>query len=224
MLETQTHSPVSALMDLARSGVTDIVCDDACDWSKPIKAKASDVKPVPTPILPTETVAPIVQKVAKNLSQPKVAETVEPLPAGDVIWSVGEAETVQVIVSGDKPESGSTLNGDAHKIMEGMLRALQLPLEETGYIILDKNEALTPAQWHSALNEERAEGVHVLALGEQAAEAVTGEKMDFNTAREWAKQNGVCITFHPQTLAMQPVLKRLAWQDMLAWQSKWEKA
>tara|TARA_A200000113_G_C8866971_1_gene355165 strand:+ start:813 stop:1538 length:726 start_codon:yes stop_codon:yes gene_type:complete len=161
-----------------------------------------------------------ISKVEKTLSK---SEPDRVRDVSDLVWSFGGAAApVQVVVSSSAGKGEHPLSIQAKALFEKMLQSIGLNENSVSYIVLnraDKYSSAEKLQVKESMNNY-GESAYKLFVGEEAVKCLFDQtlvrarqcNMDFS-----GKPCG--LVMHPESLMTQPVLKKLAWQDLLKFQS-----
>lgn len=197
--------------DLAQNGVTAALSEDAVSWFEAVKPQAE-----PAPAISNEKTASAktteAPKAPESEAKPKIVAPTQQPPvrrAGlevEFIWVKPQAQVNLLLSVFDKRTQ--ELTGAEQELLDNMMKAAGVA--EYGIAIAAGAGAHASVQ--SANLPE-----HVLIMGEGAAQAFTGKLDSLMNLRD---THAGQITFHPKTLLAQPMLKKLAWEDLKQWQSK----
>lgn len=227
-------NPLAVLMhDMHLAGVTDVVVDSPFNFTcNKIENPFVDFKP--SDIEKSVLLAPSVATPSSNLSGAEVSEVPthktarrreEKLPTSKVraleelFWHFGEQKAaVQVILSSNAKAGFHPLALEAKALFEKMLLSIGLKEIDLGYTVLNSASSFNKQEKqlvYDALLNIR-EGARVLFVGEDAVnfmfeKGIFKARLSDHTFRE--KPCG--LVMHPESLIAQPLLKKLAWQDLL---------
>jgi DNA polymerase len=206
--------PAAVLADLVRAGVTDVVGENPFAWQQPSAG-----------------------------TKPAAAEMPQPNPSTKVaakLWLTGTPAQLLILTGAlEKDEGASPFTQKEEQLLTNMLASIAVDRSHVGILavaVADKHgtafaqevkeKLVTPVQQEI----KKLTSPALLALGQVAAWFATGQDQPLGDARDqaqagaFAQPQALGITYHPRTLLKQPLLKRLAWQDLLAFQAQWEAA
>jgi DNA polymerase len=202
------------LADLVRAGVTDVVAEVPFAWKKsPVSIKKSNAKPDSSP-------------------------SPSPSPAQAKLWLTGTPTRLLILTGAlEKDEGALPFTPQEDQLLTNMLAAIGIDRADVGVLAIAvadkhgtafaqdiKEQLIKPTQEHMKKQNAPA----LLALGQVAAWFAQGQDLPLGDARDQAqagafsRRQPVGVTYHPRTLLRQPLLKRLAWQDLLAFQAQRE--
>lgn len=219
------------LSDMHHAGVTDAVAENPFDFfdSKilnPFDTPHEDVqRNTQTVSVESVDVQEEVIKPKTSMKQKSVPEVVVDKVRGisELVWSFGEAGApVQVVVSSSAGKGEHPLSIQAKALFEKMLKSIGLNENSVSYIVLnraDKYSSAEKLQVKESMNSY-GESAYKLFVGEEAVKCL------FDQTLIRARQGSVefagkpCgMVIHPESIMTQPALKKLAWQDLLKFQS-----
>ncbi|MFZ2620806.1 MAG: hypothetical protein WAX89_08045 [Alphaproteobacteria bacterium] len=232
-----------ALADLQRCGVTDIVGNTAISWfdAAPLGKDFNKAPAAPAPAArATAAVAPAVAKpIHVSAAKPKMAP-VKVMPAEDTpiaprLWWVGDAATAPAVVvlgaTAAHAQSGWPLSAEEKELLGNMLKAIGLDIHTVACLAVTVADAAeTPytatqlAPLNAVVAKELAAPRPTLLFGPVVAQLATGKDVPLAQLRTMAATQPLLagrvtgVTYHPRTLLKQPTFKRMAWQDLLAFQ------
>lgn len=215
---------VTYLQDLARYGVTDFAADIPFDFATaPQKVNMAPVAEKPaqaTPAAPAKPAAPWEQPVSSvPVSQPKAQQPVklaEPKVnvAEGMVWALGadaSSVKIQVLVYNKTQEAPQPFTEEATKLFAKMMAAISVEMSSIAYVLHSDTVSM-----EEKITQNIASDKPLLIVGQDSAEALTGKTLSVlrgDLAVEGFANVGVVA--HPNLLLKQPVLKRVAWQDLL---------
>lgn len=208
------------------AGVTDVAGEQAFSWF-------SEPQPtVPHPLItaePTPDEPPISTEV-----------TLTDLQADKMVWTVGDAPALLVLAAAPygTAQDALPLTQSEQVLLGNMLHAIGWQLEQVGFACvantnaqgkpLNKQTAVALQEAYQACVTKHAANVQgVLVLGQVPWHVWQGEETALSSAREKFHDSAMTVlekpaglTYHPRALLKQPLLKRLAWQDLQSFQTK----
>lgn len=246
--------PQSALQtlleDLQRSGVSDLAGDapfsftqdkavnpfvgvSLAQTTKPSVAQAE--KPLPS-VAETIFEPSQAQDVSVRLSSQKETQTEkapqENVPAtrsiNDMFWHFGSEKPSLTVLLNTQVEKGlHPLSVQAKALFDKMLKAIKLNEEDVHYMVFKHLEKCTSSEKEnlSKLVEKECKSNHFLCIGEEVSEAFLNGKISSLRGKQVQFLQGKAgVLIHPESLTLQPLLKKMAWQDMLNFKQLKEKA
>lgn len=196
------------LHDLQQNGVTDVAGERVVSFY--------DFKPTPPPApkqpAPAAKVVPFNQLENKE-KLVQVAEKVSEIMAAKPVVE-GNITRLAALVPANE---GGVFSKKEKELWGNMLNAIGLKPEEVGFIILPTSSGEMTNSVREILAQNGTQ--KCLLLGQQAAKALLGEEATLISARKKPydiENTPVFTTYHPTTLLAQPMLKKLAWQDLQA--------
>ena len=244
----QSYSNAQALAALAwlvEAGCDTLIDDAPHAWLAPPAPAQTQIAPPPValPIAPCEADAVVAARAlvasVASLSalQAALAEfdgCALATHGAPPVFAAGTPGS-RLMVVGEMPSADKVLGGQAGLLLDRMLAAISLTLENvylTNLVYWPTPGGRTPAAAEIAAcapflarQIALAKPRVVLALGGAAAAALTGATSGIAKLRgKFQTLTGagtpVMPIFHPQQLLAQPALKALAWRDLLALQAR----
>lgn len=230
------------LHDLVSAGISDAVCEDPMVLLENAKPFAS-LKPTLTApqVLPTVEPKPslkeVIQKGGEALRSDEAKRTpkkVTPLRSyaqdtdqahlpeniNDRVWVSGNGDALTVITYG-QTVGEQPFVGEVSKLFAKMMHAIGKQVSDITFIaMLETENRAEYGQYAGVLRDKLSEtkANNVLVMGQLAANVILAEKGGFAECRgviNTLNHKNLIATYHPAMLMSQPVLKRLAWQDLL---------
>lgn len=154
----------------------------------------------------------------------------KPFDVDKHLWFSGNTEaSIQIILSSESQKNTAPMSSKGTALLEKMLSAIGINIEEMGFIILNAFDASgQPHLEHNDIKLKEAvekhltqcPATHILLVGQDCARVMFHQTLHNIRHTELSIQNKItCTVMHPETLLKQPVLKRMAWQDLLKFQS-----
>jgi uracil-DNA glycosylase family 4 len=206
---TENSYITAVLSDMLRSGVTDVVGETTRDFF----TESTEEKQIfATPNQPNKAEKP-------KQSKPQTKQK----PVADLsqkIRIINEDVPVLFITSGAM-KSNIPFTGEEETLFNNMLKAMGLTSQEVGYLVIDG--ALDIEAHQEALSSicrreiSGSKANIVISLGEGICSVLMGGNATLSGARGKGKEvAGVTYvaTYSPKVLLKQPLLKRLAWEDL----------
>lgn len=217
-LSTNQEILVTILLDMQASGVNDIVSE------KPFNmfAKSIILQPVKNSPKIIKSTHPVVKKVDNTVLNPiankPIANEVE--KPEEHVWLLNQSATTICIAYGES-QGNEPFNGNEKALFTNMLKATGLAIEEIGYLVIDNRlyiednrEGLTKV-CRRLLSASKAQVI--ISFGENMCPILMGGNVSLSGVRGFGKEvAGIryVATYSPRSLLNQPLLKRLAWQDL----------
>lgn len=202
------HDAITALLlDMAASGVTDIVGETPFNMFADVDVPQVKItKPVPqsTVVQTVSQVKPV--KAALDLSQH--------------VWMLNEAAKIMCVATGAS-KGGVPFKGEEHTLFSNMLKAIGLSADEVGYLVVD--EKICTEDNHDTLSGisrrllSSSKAKIILSFGENMCPVLMGGNVSLAGVRGFGKEVAdirYVATYSPRSLLKQPLLKRLAWEDL----------
>jgi hypothetical protein len=188
------------LYDLHASGVTEVVSETAFNWQSATFQQAKPAKAAPQV---KEAQAALTQSAPAPAAV--VAQAVDAQPSQQNV-RVQQGKLAELILPISDCAGGKLqLNPQVEALLAKMLQAIGLALAEVGISGVAQGKPTDLAD------------VPVIIFGQDAAQAFFESTKSLNALR---RTNKGMVTFHPQTLLAQPMLKKAAWGDLQAFQAK----
>lgn len=232
----QNHSPLQVILsDMHRAGVTDVVGETAFNFSKDkIKPPFAEVLSVqiPASIKPQKTAktAKTVEATITAITPKKnamatieVSKTVKARPVDALLWSFGKKNAaVQIILSSSLDKGIHPLSEKAQALFVKMLASININESEVLYRVLSSADKFSKTEKKTALTElsNQSEGTKSIFIGEEATQLIFDAGILKTRQKENTFTGKACgILMHPESLLAQPLLKKIAWQDLLKFES-----
>jgi hypothetical protein len=172
----------------------------------------------PLPSIEGQSDTSAVQKAPKETV--KASQTTR--DAADLFWQFGaENAKIQVIISSEVEQGMHPLSIKAKVLFEKMLISIGLKESDISYAVLnraDKFSKVEKENVHQKLKELN-EASFKIFVGEEAVKCIFDQTLIRSRQRDMTFENKACgLLMHPESLMTQPLLKKLAWQDLLKFQ------
>tara|TARA_R110000868_G_scaffold262401_2_gene521034 strand:- start:16888 stop:17571 length:684 start_codon:yes stop_codon:yes gene_type:complete len=215
------HNPLQVLLgDMHRAGLTDVVSDMPFDFTNGKIRAPFEVPSSPMPIsVPDPVQLPQEKNVQKEIKSQSAEKTSESRSVDDLLWSFGEKNSkVQVVLSSSLDKGVNPLSESAKILFVKMLAAIGIEEDKITYFVFSNAGSFNKAETKTALHalENRGESGRLIFVGEEATKLTFGAgilKTRLNQNEFAGKKCGVLM--HPDSLLAQPLLKKIAWQDLL---------
>ena len=158
------------------------------------------------------------------------------LPKADTCLHLsGEPNQILIVTGAFYNKLAQPFTADEHTLLTNMLLAIDVDMKQTGILscgVADEHGSPYPDDFKQKLQPlvqtkvQQIAPPAVLVLGQVTAFLMTGETQPLSPAREaaqtgkWDTHAPCASTYHPRHLLKQPLLKRSAWQDLCAFQSR----
>lgn len=166
-----------------------------------------------------------------QMAAPKVIE--KPFIVDDFFWVSGQSDAaIQVIISSDSQarKGDAPLSHAGEKLFTKMLESIGISHEKIGFITLkafddsgqphiEKNTLALKGSIEPLINMPHTK--HILLVGQDCAR-ILFEKETLHSLRKKEitfANKPVSTVMHPEALLKQPLLKRMAWADLLKFKS-----
>lgn len=203
------------LLDMARSGVTDVISESSIDLF------ANSIAPKPAPkqeikkVNKTEVSKPALVETANNITKKSSS-----LDIDKHVWMVNEGAEIVCVSAGYK--NGEEPFKKEEKILfDNMLKAMGLNAEEIGYIVIDESLDLVIHQEQVSQACRRlisgSKAKIIMSFGENMCPVLMGGNVTLSGVRGYGKEVSnvrYVATYAPRVLLKQPLLKSLAWEDL----------
>ncbi|MFT7144499.1 MAG: hypothetical protein ACI9TY_000773 [Alphaproteobacteria bacterium] len=230
------RNPLQVLIsDMHLAGVTDVVSDTSFDFANdkienPFKGMPAVQIPAQqtTPQKATSVEATITSITPQKDSMAKieVSQSVKARSVDALLWSFGDKKAaIQVILSSTLDKGVHPLSEQAKILFIKMLAAIDIQEEDVLYLVLTGADKFSKTEKVLALEslENRGEGARSLFIGEEATQLAFSEGILKTRQKENTFAGKTCgVIMHPEGLLTQPLLKKIAWQDLLKFQSMME--
>lgn len=218
------------LSDLHQSGVTDVVAENPFDFFdvkilNPFEGSSAALvqshKSQTDASRPHSSSASEVTKTSKATKEEVDAPHLRDI--NELVWSFGSANAyVQIVVSSTAEKGDHPLSLSAKVLFEKMLQAIGIKETQVSYIVLNRADKFSSAEKVQVKNivNSFAESSYKLFVGEDAVKCLFDQSLIRKRQMEMSYEGKPCgLVMHPESLMTQPALKKLAWQDLLKFQS-----
>lgn len=214
-------NPLEVLFsDMHLSGVTDIANEVPFDFYgdqilNPFESiPQKDIQTLPK-------AAPQVREISVGSVDKDVKEqdNISRKDKADVVWHFGaDKASVQVVISTEVAKGMHPLSVQAKALFEKMLQAIGLQESQVSYIVFnraDKFNQQDKAQADQSLKNV-GEGAKFLFVGESSVKCIFDQSLIRARQSDVTYEGKACgLVMHPESLIAEPIMKKLAWQDLL---------
>lgn len=205
---TSTDAITAMLLDMSAAGVTDIVGETPFNMFVDVEIPTVEAqKPVAQPVVtPKATPKPVVAKPTVDLSAQ--------------VWMVNEGAKVICAATGIK-NGEAPFSGEEQMLFTNMLKAIGLSPEDVGYLVVHEKHCTEENGDELSTMSRRmlssCKANVIMSFGENMCPVLMGGKVTLSGVRGFGKEvAGIryVATYSPRSLLKQPLLKRLAWEDL----------
>jgi uracil-DNA glycosylase family 4 len=199
----------SLLLDMARNGVTDIVSENSRDL---FADTATSI------IVPTKP--PVQEAIKPTVVATKLVQKTPELDLSKHVWMLQEDASI-ICVSTGKTQGKEPFVAEEKILFDNMLKAMGLDSEKIGYLVVDS--AINAEEQQEKLSQisrrliSSSKAKIIISFGESMCPVLMGGNVTLTGARGYGKEVAnikYVATYAPRALLKQPLLKRLAWEDL----------
>lgn len=224
----QAEHPLAVLLqDMYLAGVTDVVAETPFDLStdkieNPFEADTFTA-PAEAQTLSVQSQShstePSVVTTPTAVEKTEVVEVASNRNISDMIWNFGDkSAAVHIVLSSSAQKGLHPLAVEAKTLFEKMLQSIGVEESSVAYTVLSGVSDYKNSEKKIVLEEltKIREGATVLFVGEDASKLVFGKGLFKSRVQANVFADQPCgVVMHPESLMAQPLLKKLAWQDLL---------
>lgn len=235
----QTNPLKVLLTDMYQAGVRDVVAEEPFDFFEGKIVNPFDnfeAENLPVKNQPSASANPTIEKplskkeepFSKNVIKPTRQTAVENTTpqlrnSSELIWQFGaDNPKIQVIMSSDAQIGMHPLSVQGKALFEKILKSIQLQENDIGYVVLNRADKFSATEKAGVVKKlkDLNEVSFKLFVGEEAVKCTFDQTLIRARQQDMQFENKPCgLLIHPESLMTQPLLKKLAWQDLLKFQS-----
>lgn len=213
MLQTAHPDPITMLFqDLRWAGVSDVAVDDPSSFISPFKA---DIQPAAVEQETASTSLPKSKPAAIEEKKAPPQPAAPSVDVADLVWHSGEKGGLQILLPSLR---GVGLSEPEKNLLNAMLKAIDE--QASGFIHVARTASASPALAERIVDTVKTAQAGKLLIFSQDMWVLCLNRADATIAawreggQDWQPGCPYALTYGLKALLSQPLLKRLAWQDL----------